>query len=494
MKISSRFNFVQQVFALNMFSNLASDKKGTDHELTHDLNTLLQALLANADMQKFMDNWVVVWGPVVGSYGMDAKNPKREVVTNAMYVAANDKGQYVVAVSATNPVSKYGWLVEDFDVRTMVAWKELLEPGIQTEGETVCISNGTAVGLQHLLTLRDQTTGTTLIDYLKFTFAQTPHPVTLAVSGHSLGGAQSSVLALYLDQTLHMWNPDRKVVVSAMPTAGASPGNKAFSDHHSYVMGTRTLRFWNKLDPVPHGWEPNMVEQVPFLYYPYLQPGALLKGIAAGALSQSLIGSASVPNGGYYTQLQPQTPPLPGQVGITQTRAFSAAEIVQAIFDIGIDEVLQALKITGEAAQLIKAQLNVYIEDIANEQTLDELLDELEAYIIGKYGAEGRALIQILEVLFLEIENVALFLAQLALQHVTYYPDLMGTANMHALSQAIINNLVNAGALDDSYTNRMDTMFDPRRGLNLFVKLGEMILKILTPDFLKANGMGQLLS
>lgn len=119
MKTQPSFNFVQSIFTLNMFSNFASDRKARPAQLQRDLTIILAALLNDPGVQNMIGKWEVVWGPVVGSYGIDER---REAASNAMYVARNQKGDYVVAVSATNPTSLYGWLTEDLDVRTMVAW------------------------------------------------------------------------------------------------------------------------------------------------------------------------------------------------------------------------------------------------------------------------------------------------------------------------------------------------------------------------------------
>ena len=83
------FNFVQTVFTLNMFANLVSDKEASDAQLQAELSTMLNALLTNDNVQNLMGVWEVVWGPVVSSYGTDAdpKDPTKQIVSNALYVA-----------------------------------------------------------------------------------------------------------------------------------------------------------------------------------------------------------------------------------------------------------------------------------------------------------------------------------------------------------------------------------------------------------------------
>src|SRR5476651_2258294 len=194
------FNYVQNVFTLNMFSNFASAKKAPVPQLQTDLTQILAALLNNTDVQKLIGSWKVVWGPVVGSYGIDIK---REAASNAMYVAVNQDGQYVVAVSATNPTSLYGWFVEDFDVKNMVLWSGVLAGNLKDPG-AARISQRSSDGLNHLLGMVDPG-GVTLMTFLQNTFSSTTDTVQLAVSGHSLGGALSAVLALYINQTISIW-------------------------------------------------------------------------------------------------------------------------------------------------------------------------------------------------------------------------------------------------------------------------------------------------
>lgn len=476
------FNFVQNVFALNLFSNLASDRKAPAPQLQGDLKKMLHALFTDANMQKYIGRWEVVWGPEVRSYGEDEK---RQVASNALYVARNEAGQYVVATAGTNPISLYGWLTEDFDVRQMELWYDVAEAP-----DAPRISAGTSIGLKHLLDMKDGDKD--LVTFLTDTFSGTTRQTQLVVTGHSLGGALSSVLALYLNQQLATWNPAETVVVSALPSAGATPGNKAFSDYFAEQIGARTLRFWNKLDPVPHGWQPDMVECMPFLYYPYLKPGTLLQAIVGLVLSQSLEGTAPYPDGGFYTQLQPQTPPLPGQVDIALTRPLPGATVLQFFVDMGAEEILKALNITNAfVTGLVIDVLNLILKEFAGQESLDELMDRLEHDLNKLPGKDSflKKLLHLLEKLLPELQNIIQFLQQLGDQHVTVYADLMGTAPMHALSQSIINNAVKSGELHPDYLNVVDKLTDPARTL-LWAppRIGKMLLSVLTPDFLEKHG------
>ena len=488
------FNFVQSVFTLNMFANLVSDKKAPDAQLQAELSSMLNTILSNPDVQRLMGTWQVVWGPVVGSYGSDAANPDKAIVSNALYVAYNAAdNQYVVATSATNPISKYGWFVEDFDVRTMVPWADMLTP-VEVPADAPRISNGSYLGLNHLLSMQSAAVGQqlqTLMEWLKSTFSASTLQTQLVVTGHSLGGAMSSVLGLYIAETGHEWNPTSSVIVSAMPTAGASPGNKAFSDHHNKVMGTRTIRFWNKLDPVPHGWQPDLVELVPFLYYPFLKPGALFQGLVGLVLEQSYQGTRPYPEGGFYTQLMPQVSPLPGQINIVSAANPSAASVLQFLIDMGAEELFIILKVPKMIAALIVDGINLLLKEFVGEETIDQFMDKLRAKLAMLPASKEwiEKLFVVLESIIAEVENVFLFLIQLVYQHVTSYAYLMGTSAMHPLSQSIINSMVSDSKLDKSYTNIIDKQNNPQLVVQQMTPMiGSALLSLLTPEFLAKKG------
>lgn len=477
------YNTIQQVFAMNLFSNFASNKKGSAQELTYDLTVILSKLLSNTEMRGYIGTWEVVWGPVVGTYGHDEKSG---VSSNALFVATNNQGIYVVATAGTNPISTFGWFTEDFDVRTMVVWD-----GFDDTTDAPRIASGTNIGLQYLIGMTDKS-NRTLMQFLQDTFNLVNTPKQLIVTGHSLGGALSSVLALTLNSNLTTFNPAQTVTVSAVPTAGATPGNKAFSEYFSSQLGSRTVRFWNKLDPVPHAWQADMIETIPFLFYPYLVPNPLVQSLAALALEQSLQGTQTNLQGGRYTQLQPQTPPLPGQVNIGLTAPLTAAQVAEVFIDIGAKKILTRFGVSGIIADAVIAAINEVILHFEGIQSIDKALTDMREKLEKVFGKHEYLdhLFYVLEVVLKQLEGVLLFLIQLGYQHVTSYNFLMGMPTMHNLCQYIINDAVSSGVLSDDYKNLSEQLTDPIKALkNNTDRLGELIERILTPEFIAQTGM-----
>lgn len=54
--------------------------------------------------------------------------------------------------------------------------------------------------------------------------------------------------------------------IHCLAVAGATPGNKAFSDYYNSQLGPYTTRVWNTLDVVPHAYEADMLAMIPTLY------------------------------------------------------------------------------------------------------------------------------------------------------------------------------------------------------------------------------------
>jgi hypothetical protein len=167
------------------------------------------------------------------------------------------------------------------------------------------ISLGTFLGLSVLQTLKpgpgQPGAGVLLKDFLA---SQVSAPITINVSGHSLGGALSPTLALWLSDVRAEWDPAGNATLSVLPSAGPTAGNAAFAQYSDSQIGAQVTRLYNPLDIVPKAWTTSDLQQIPTLYAPDIQPDFLIKGFADLAVDISKDGN--------YTQINLAAPPLSG--------------------------------------------------------------------------------------------------------------------------------------------------------------------------------------
>src|SRR5207253_5383677 len=128
--------------------------------------------------------------------------------------------------------------------------------------------------------------------------------IELNVTGHSLGGALAPTLALWLKDIQWSWNTAGNVQISAMPSAGPSAGNSAFSHYSDRTLAT--TRFVNSLDVVPHAWNERTLSQLKNLYAPSIPEDPIMDGLIDWAMQAASAGD--------YLSVQPNSPPIPSEI------------------------------------------------------------------------------------------------------------------------------------------------------------------------------------
>jgi hypothetical protein len=112
-----------------------------------------------------------------------------------------------------------------------------------------------------------------------------PANPTLYVTGHSLGGAMATIVALYLSAQTWKNSPTFGVYTFAAPTVGL----QAFADCYDAQFGSNSWRYYNKWDVVPNAWA--SMNNVLKNFYPYqvsspVGPGPGQSLVVAGSISQ----------------------------------------------------------------------------------------------------------------------------------------------------------------------------------------------------------------
>jgi hypothetical protein len=223
-------------------------------------------------------DWAITW------IAEDSPDP-----VNFLYIAqSKSTGAYAIAIRGTypNPFSPAYWegATQDNPIGPMQAW-----PGAPGAN----VSGGTWAGFQNLLTLSNGASN----------FAQAvaalPNGAKLYVTGHSLGGTLTPVIALWLAEL------NRGFDITALPFAGMTPGNAAFAALFGpgTALAGRVTRYNNTLDTVPYGWD--RVLETRNFYQPAPQGGLLVEGALA------VMALKLVPYG--YTAIGAEVP-LPGEV------------------------------------------------------------------------------------------------------------------------------------------------------------------------------------
>jgi hypothetical protein len=280
------------IYQVSMYSSLVAKQTGPDLEAK--LYAEIKAALLKDEPR--IGKWTVAWGPMVVQHNSS-------YARNAMYVAESHDhpGTYVVGIAGTNPSSLYDWLVEDGLVSYQIPWVYALHaaPGAK-------IALGTGIGLSKLQGGKPGNgrpgAGTTLLKFLEG--LEPKRGKTVIVSGHSLGGALSPTLTLWLHDVRVLWDPFQHVKLSTMPTAGPTAGNSAFASYSDrHITATR---FANAIDVVPHAWQASDLAKIPTLYAPDIEPDEVIEELVAFAKRLSA--------GGNYTQILRDTGWFPSDV------------------------------------------------------------------------------------------------------------------------------------------------------------------------------------
>ncbi|MGH1516851.1 lipase family protein [Chryseobacterium sp. JK1] len=341
----------QQVFGLACLADRAAQYNGNQAQLQQQLQYDLSYYFNNVPPVEIMNqtepstadpsippllgNWNLVWGPALIEETDEDGNPTG-VADNALYVVQCDSvafpggptiPAYVVAIAATNPSSLYDWETEDFSVSEIVNWTTY-NPSDFTpsayNGSDPYISKGTATGISILLNLTTVETAASPNTTLeKFLTSLNPDPNTAIIfCGHSLAGALSPTLALYLKEHALL---DAFAFTLAYPTAGPTPGDIAFAERFNttfpplpegWILQPRDYQHWNTmhwndLDVVPHAWANEDLQLIAKIYG---ESTDFFTGLKLDALQKIAIDDGSK-SGAPYTRIHNQ--PLPGTIQST---------------------------------------------------------------------------------------------------------------------------------------------------------------------------------
>jgi hypothetical protein len=343
---------LQTIFAISALSNIGFTKYGTQQELEDSISKEIKTVLDNKLVKRLFGEWQVVWGVGVFQSQFTAKTSKQ--ADNVMFVAKGSfvgetTPQYIISIAGS--LTMYDYIIEDFWVSETVSWADVLENS--TFDPAPMISKGTDVGLKNLLNMAPG--GVRLLKFLKSITDAPGEKVDIIVAGHSLGGALSSTLALYLADRRDLWDKNNKALLSVVPSAGPTAGNREFANYYDQQLGPVTTRIWNSIDLVPHLWHKSCLEQIPGLYLPEYPVCELVEVMVEVAKKMS--------QNTDYSQIRHDTAGLPGTViNINKNGSCFSKFMTQA-----------ALQHTVEYFKLL------YLDELLKLQQIKDLIEHVKS-------------------------------------------------------------------------------------------------------------------
>lgn len=377
MKKMASYNYQQQVYSLSQTANISFNKRfPTLEALQQYVTNTMNNLLGEPAAQDLIGNWDIIWGPYTwchyaAKHDETDSSKDKYYSDNTMFLAYNAaNNQYILSVAGTNAISWYGWVVEDFNTILTEKWSKLVP---NTTAKKAKISEGTYKGVNILLNeITSQYTGTPdgIVTFLKNHLPTAPAGATMAVTGHSLGGALSPTLATYLKETQADWDPSGQITeISTYPTAGPTPGNSYFASHIEAEMGDNYHSAYNKIDVIPHAWQVSMMEQIPSIYEPC--------GIPESKILRDAVNVLIVLTGLHkYTQAQPMQV-LNGTCYKTDVQLVSeivkdlTPEIIQKLESHGLESIDNFVEFAMEAAYQHTTAYNTLLDREAFSKLFD---------------------------------------------------------------------------------------------------------------------------
>jgi hypothetical protein len=254
------FYSLEEMYLLAVASNAGAGCTVPDKVNRPDEINLCVAREVNSWLEEFslIPRWQIVWGPAVY-----VANVEGHTLTDAHPAYDAEHSSYFISVAGTNGAALYD-LEEDFRVRVLRHWP-YAAPGSRP-GK---ISEGSHLGLNILQEMTPgvgQHQGETLPQYLRHALRDAKGPVNVITGGHSLGGALSPLVALWLRDTQEQWDPRRVVPEDGFycrRSAGPTPGDKEFAAYYDGRL-PKTTSLVNNLDVVTKFWD--KLEEIEGLY------------------------------------------------------------------------------------------------------------------------------------------------------------------------------------------------------------------------------------
>jgi hypothetical protein len=164
---------------------------------------------------------------------------------NLAYIARNiSQNAFAVCLRGTQFNSLLD-LIEDINVGASV-----LFTATPASTQPILVSQGSMEAFTEITSAIYSSNNTNLLQALTSLLGSAPSQPTLYITGHSLGGAMATMVALYLAAQSWSNTPSFAVYTFAAPTAGL----QAFADLYDSTFPANSFRYYNVWDIVPNAW------------------------------------------------------------------------------------------------------------------------------------------------------------------------------------------------------------------------------------------------
>lgn len=341
-----KYSVPQQVAAFAFSANSAANLSFASlADMQEYVTKISNVNLADSVIQGLIgSDWTPVWGPIV--WINPSQHGTKLIADNTMscYYSLS-QNLFVIAVAGTNPTSMFDWEKEDFSIATMVKWSTV-SPG--SGSDSGYISTGSYTGITNLLNMVSQAAqGNTLLNALQnYIQSKGIKNSTIAIGGHSLGGALAPCLGLYMFDNLDKLGLSGQNI-GVYAYAGPTPGGSAFAKYYDSKINGTTFTYssqYNTIDAIPMGSVLADLATIPGIYgnnIPFKDsPVNTFAGIVTTGLQVASLAGKMSSGGGPYTQVSTNrtsfTAPFNSDVYTNCSSVI--AEIIKATYLFGVSE------------------------------------------------------------------------------------------------------------------------------------------------------------
>lgn len=281
--------------------------------------------------------WRLAWGPQIPNDGSNS---------NLMYAAEFiDSVSKVpvfsaVVIRGTDTQARPSGIVKQI-IEDLAADKQISFPAGNTTGSKIAL--GSSIGLTTLTNFKDPDTGQLIETYLQGFVTENPD-APIVVTGHSLGGCQTTVMATYLSTKLP---PETKFVPNsfAAPTAGNSDFIQLYQTSFPF-----SPRWYNNIDLVPNAFA--SLAKIRGLWSMCSRPAPFLVKVAVEGLKLVL----EIANASYAQQSDGDSRSLQGQCQLPTAGAVSTPVQTQAVQEIKtiLESLVAKLAAQGRLPEIMK--------------------------------------------------------------------------------------------------------------------------------------------